>query len=72
VALLSTGDDQSLGGWRRLEFALRDTLRDTAVPIQAHGFWMLITGSMMLAGLTFWVVDNPQTIAQGLERMLHP
>ena len=25
-----------------------------------------------LSGLTFWVVDDPQTIAQGLERMLRP
>jgi hypothetical protein len=34
--------------------------------------WMLLIGAMMLAGLTFWVVDDPQTIAQGLERMLSP
>ncbi len=72
VALLATGDEQSLGGWRRLEFCLRETLRETTVPVQAHGFWMLLTGAMMLAGLAFWVVDDPQTIAQGIERMLHP
>jgi hypothetical protein len=72
VALLSTGDEQSLSGWKRLEVSLRETLRETTVPMQAHGFWMLLTGTMILTGLTFWVVDDPQTIAQGLERMLHP
>jgi hypothetical protein len=72
VALLATGDEQSLSGWKRLEQSLRETLRETAVPVQAHGFWMMLTGAMILAGLTFWVVDDPQTIAQGLERMLNP
>lgn len=72
IALLATGDDQSVGGWRRLEYALRDTLRETTVTPGAHGLWMLLIGAMMLAGLTFWVVDDPQTIAQGLERMLSP
>jgi len=72
VALLSTGDEQSLSGWKRLEVSLRETLSETAVPMQAHGFWMLLTGTMILTGLAFWVVDDPRTIAQGLERMLHP
>jgi hypothetical protein len=72
VVLLATGDEQSATGWHRLEAALRETLRETTVPMQPHGFWMLLTGAMMLAGLTFWVVDDPQTIAQGIERMLRP
>ncbi len=72
MALLSTGDEQSLSGWKRLEVSLRETLRETGVPMQAHGFWMLLTGTMILTGLAFWVVDDPQTIAQGLERMLRP
>lgn len=72
IALLATGDDQSITGWRRLEYALRDTLRETTVMPGAYGLWMLVIGSMMLAGLAFWVVDDPQTIAQGLERMLSP
>lgn len=72
IALLATGDDQSISGWRRLEYSLRDTLRETTVTPGAYGLWMLLVGAMMLAGLTFWVVDDPQTIAQGLERMLSP
>jgi hypothetical protein len=72
VALLSTGDDQSPSGWRRLEGALRETLRNVPGAAGPHGFWMLVCGALMLAALGFWVADDPQTIAQGIERMLRP
>lgn len=72
VALLATSDDQSTSGWRRLEVALRETLRETPVAVGPHGFWMLLCGVLMLSALAFWVADDPQTIAQGIERMLRP
>jgi hypothetical protein len=72
VALLATSDDQSSAGWHRLEASLRETLRDTSVTVGPHGFWMLLSGVLMLSALAFWVADDPQTIAQGLERMLRP
>jgi hypothetical protein len=72
VALLATGDDQSITGWRRLEVSLREVLRETPVAAGAHGFWMMLAGALVLASLAFWVADDPQTIAHGLERMLRP
>jgi hypothetical protein len=72
VALLATSDDQSSAGWKRLETALRETFRETPVAIGPHGFWMLLSGVLMLSALAYWVADDPQTIAQGLERMLRP
>ncbi|MEX0675520.1 MAG: hypothetical protein WD063_00495 [Pirellulales bacterium] len=72
VALLATSDDQSAVGWRRLETALRETLDETPIAVQTHGFWMLLCGVLMLSALAFWVADDPQTIAQGIERMLRP
>lgn len=72
VALLATSDDQSASGWRRLEIALRETLRETPVTVQPHGFWLLLFGVLMLSALAAWVVEDPQTIAQGLQRMLRP
>jgi hypothetical protein len=33
---------------------------------------MLVCGVMTLVALAFWVADDPQTIAQGIERMLRP
>jgi hypothetical protein len=72
VALLATGDDQSLGGWRRLETALRVKLRDTPVAVGPHGFWLALFGLAILAALAFWVAGNPQAIAHGFQRLLHP
>ncbi len=72
VTLVATSDEQSAGGWRRLELFLREALREIPVTVRPHGFWMLVTGALMLGALVFWVVDDPQTIAQGLQRMLRP
>jgi hypothetical protein len=72
VTLLATGDEQSPGSWRRLEMFLRQSLRETPVAVRPHGFWMLVTGALILTALALWVVDDPQTIAHGLERILKP
>lgn len=72
VSLVATSDDQSARGWRRLEGALRETLREMPVAIRPHGFWLALCGVLMLSALAFWVADDPQTIAQGIERMLRP
>jgi hypothetical protein len=72
VSLVATSDDQSTGGWKRLETSLRAVLRETPVAVQPHGFWMILCGSMILTALGFWIADDPQTIAQGLSRILRP
>jgi hypothetical protein len=72
VSLVASGDDQSIGGWHRLQTALRDSLRETSVPAQPHGFWLALSGFAVLIALAFWAVDDPQTLAQGLSRLLRP
>jgi hypothetical protein len=72
VSLVATCDDQSIGGWRRLESALRRKLRDTTVSTQPHGFWLALAGVVILVALAFWVAEDPQTLAQGLDRLLRP
>ncbi len=72
VSLIANDADQSFGNWRRLERCLRDSLQNTETSAQPYGIWMFLIGCMILAGLTFWIVDDPQTIAQSLKRMLHP
>jgi hypothetical protein len=37
-----------------------------------HGFWLALFGLAILAALAFWVAQNPQAIAHGFQRMLHP
>lgn len=72
VALMASSDDQSAAGWKRLELSLRETLTDVPVAAGPHGFWMLLFGVLILSALGFWVVDDPERIAQGFERMLRP
>jgi hypothetical protein len=72
VSLVASGDEQSHGGWRRLEIALRGRLRETSVAAQPHGFWLALCGLATLLALAFWVVDDPQTLAQGFERLMRP
>jgi hypothetical protein len=72
VALLASGDDQSPSGWQRLELSLRETLRHSPGAAGPHGFWMLLSGVLILTALAFWVVDDPQTIVQGIERIRRP
>ena len=72
LSLVATGDDQSLGGWRRLEGALRQELGETSIVSHAHGIWLTLAGLLILMALAFWVADDPQTIAQGFNRMLNP
>ncbi len=42
VSLVATGDEQSIGNWRRLELALRRALEDVPAFGQVHGLWMLM------------------------------
>src|SRR3954470_13746058 len=40
ASLIATGDEQSFGGWRRLEAALRERLAETHSYVRPHGFWL--------------------------------
>jgi hypothetical protein len=72
LSLLATGDEQSVSGWRRLETALRQAVRTSPVAARTHGFWLIVGGLTILLALAFCVVDDPQTIAQGLAHILNP
>jgi hypothetical protein len=72
ASMVATGGDQSVGGWRRLEGAMRRALRSAPPARRPGALWMALVGLAILATLGFWVADDPQTIARGLDRMLHP
>ncbi len=72
VSLIATSDNQSGTGWHRLEGALRSSLRDTPAAQPSHGFWLVVWALLILGALGYWVIDDPHTIAQGVERMLAP
>ena len=71
LSLLATGDEQSISGWRRLERRWRNAPR-MPITSQPHGFWLVASGIVILAMLAFWVAEDPQTIAHGINRMLNP
>ena len=72
ASLVASSDDQSLGGWRRLETALRAKLRHVPSAAQPRGVWLLVWGLVILVALGVWVVEDPQTIARGMDRLLNP
>jgi hypothetical protein len=72
VSLVATHDEQSIGNWRRLERALRQAIADVPSPGQTHGLWLALLGLTILVLLALRVANDPQTIAHGLDRMLHP
>jgi hypothetical protein len=66
ISLLSTGTDQNLSNWRRLEGALRATLREVTVPRSPRGYSFLSIGTLLLLLLFFKTLNNPQEIARGI------
>jgi hypothetical protein len=72
VTLTATSHGQSVAGWRRLESALREAIGTSPAASRAHGLWLALCGLMILLVLAFRVADDPQTIAQGLSRILNP
>lgn len=72
VALVSTTVMQSNTGWQRLHGALAERLRETPVAVRTHGYWLAVVGLSILMVLAMRVVEDPQTIARGIGRMLNP
>jgi hypothetical protein len=70
VTLIGAGNDQSYTNWRRLEGSLRGAIKEITVPRNPRGYSFLIVGLLLMAGLTFQAVQNPQAIAQGLFQLL--
>jgi len=72
VSLRSASDDQSAGGWSRLEMSLRQALHQAPAPAKRHGFGLAWCGFLILLLLAIWVADDPEAVARGLARMLQP
>ena len=70
VSLVATGDEQSFGGWRELELALRAELRRCEVPLNPPGLTLVICGLIMLGAILQKTLENPQALARGLFNML--
>ena len=70
VQLVSAGPRQSFAGWRRLEIALAQVLRETKATPNPHGFVMMAMGLVLIGIMTYRMVSDPTTVVQGLDEML--
>lgn len=70
VQLVSSGPNQSFAGWKRLETALAQVLRETKVSPNPHGFGLMAIGLLLIAIVTYELISDPTTIVQGLDDML--
>jgi hypothetical protein len=71
VQLIATGPAQSLEGWSRLEKAVRDTLQNVAGPRNVYGATLLLSGLLILCGLTVFAINDKETIVQSFHEMMH-
>jgi hypothetical protein len=66
VSLISTQDDDSYSGWRRLENSLRSALGECEVAPNPRGAGLLVVGLVLLTIMLVQAASDPESIAQGL------
>jgi hypothetical protein len=71
VQLISNGPAQSLEGWSRLEKTLRSALRPVSGPRNLYGASLVLSGLLILVGLTAYAINDAETVVQSLNEMLH-
>ena len=67
--LIAAGLQQSYGGWNRLEKALSASLRDIRGARNPYGFSLAFFALIMIATVTFWMVNDEDTVAQLFEML---
>jgi len=70
VQLVSAGPRQSFRGWRRLENALADALRETKGQMNPYGISLVVFGLLMVLCVTWGLVSNTETVEHALREML--
>ena len=70
VQLVSSGPHQSFAGWRRLERSLIEGLRSVSNSPGVYGFLLVFVGLLMVATITFSVINDAEAVSQTLSEML--
>jgi hypothetical protein len=70
VQLVSAGPRQSFAGWRRLEVALAQVLRETKATPNPLGFGLMAVGLLLIGAMMYRVISDPETMVEGLNEML--
>ncbi len=69
VALISLGRRQSYRGWKRLEAAMAQILRQREVPPNPAGASFVLTGLLICGLVLFRWVRDPAAVAQAFTEM---
>ena len=70
VQLVSSGPRQVYAGWQELESALAAAFRKAASPPSPYGVSLVLLGLLMVALMTFSVVQDTPSVAQSWSEML--
>jgi hypothetical protein len=70
VQLVSSGNAQSLAGWRQLETELAASLRRTRTPAHPLGVSLLSLGLLTAGTVVFMLLNDPGGVTQALNEML--
>jgi hypothetical protein len=70
VSLVASGPQQSLEGWNQLEESLGQALRSTEVPRNFGALGLVGIATLLGAGTLFYMLSDPQAVAQGWREML--
>lgn len=69
VQLVSAGPKQNFAGWKRLENALAEVLRETKTSRNPHGFGMIALGLLLICIVAYWFISDPTVVVQGVDRI---
>jgi len=70
IQLVAAGPHQSYEGWYKLERALTAELRGIQCARNPYGFSLVFFALFMIASMTFWLVNDAETVAHSLREML--
>ncbi len=70
MSLVSSGPKQDYQGWSRLEVELSAALRGVEVPWNPSGLMLLSVGNVLVLGLAWAIIRDPQAIARTVFELL--
>ena len=70
VSLVSSGPKQDYQGWSRLGLELAAALRNVEVPWNLAGLMLLSVGNVLILGLAWAIIRDPQAIARTVFELL--
>ena len=70
MQLVAAGPKQNYAGWRHLEMAIAAELGHLKTERNPYGYLLLSLGLLMVGVLTFYMVNDSHSVAQGLRDML--